>query len=114
MFTEIIITVTDVDAAIDFYADACRFKHVRTVVHEGMKVAELDAFGQRVTLVAGDQPSVQLVLETSNVRADHRRLTLLNATAEEPVAVVGGDWLPFADPAGNRLAYWKPSATESG
>ncbi len=111
MFSEIIITVTDVDAAIVFYADACRFKHVRTVVHEGAKVAELDASGQRVTLVAGEQPGVQLVLDTGNIRADHRRLTRLGATvADEPVAVVGGDWLPFEDPSGNHLAYWKPAS----
>lgn len=110
MFSEIIISVTDVDAAIDFYTEACRFKHVRTVVHEGAKVAELDAAGQRVTLVAGERPGIQLVMDTSNVRADHRRLTRLKAaTADQPVPVVGGEWLPFTDPSGNALAYWKPA-----
>ena len=110
MFSEIIITVTDVDAAIGFYADACRFKPVRTVVHEGAKVAELDALGQRVTLVAGDTPGIRLVLDTKNIRADHRRLSRVDApNASEPVPVVGGEWLPFTDPSGNELAYWKPA-----
>jgi catechol 2,3-dioxygenase-like lactoylglutathione lyase family enzyme len=110
MFSEIIISVTDVDAAIGFYTDACRFKHVRTVTHEGAKVAELDAFGQRVTLVAGERPGIQLVMETSNIRAGHRRLTRLGvARPDEAATVEGGQWLPFADPDGNPLAYWKPT-----
>ena len=108
MFSEIIITVTDVDAAIGFYTEACRFKHVRTIVHEGAKVAELDAGGQRVTLVGGDKADVRLVLEADNIRADHRRLTRLGVpTGGDPVEVVGGTWLPFSDPSGNSLAYWK-------
>ena len=110
MFSEIIITVADVDAAVGFYTEACRFRHVRTVVHEGAKAAELDAGGQRVTLVAGEHPSVRLVLHTGNVRADHRRLTRLGVLPEgEPATVVGGTWLPFADPSGNQLGYWKPA-----
>ena len=109
MFSEIIITVADVDAAIAFYGDACRFRHVRTVVHEGAKVAELDADGQRVTLVAGDEPSVRLVMDSDNIRAAHRRLQRVGArTTDDPVTVVGGEWLPFSDPSGNGLAFWKP------
>ena len=109
MFSEIIITVADVDAAIAFYSDACRFRHVRTVVHEGAKVAELDADGQRVTLVAGDEPGVRLVMDSDNIRASHRRLQRVGArTTDEPVSVVGGEWLPFSDPSGNGLAFWKP------
>lgn len=110
MFSEIIITVADVDAGVAFYTEACRFKHVRTVVHEGAKVVELDAGGQRVTVVAGEQPGVRLVLDSSNVRADYRRLTRLAAELDgEPADVAGGTWLGFRDPAGNPLAYWKPS-----
>jgi predicted enzyme related to lactoylglutathione lyase len=107
MFSEIIITVEDVDAAVAFYTEACRFTHVRTVVNEGAKVAELDADGQRVTLVVGE-PGVQLVLDADNIRADLRRLHRLGAPApDDPIAVIGGTWLPFADPSGNKLAYWK-------
>ena len=110
MFSEIIITVTDVDAAIAFYADACRFRHVRTVVHEGAKVAELDAGGQRVTVIAGDEPGVRLVMDSDNVRADLRRLHRVGATdAAEATAVIGGEWMPFSDPSGNALAFWKPT-----
>jgi predicted enzyme related to lactoylglutathione lyase len=108
MFSEIIITVEDVDAAVAFYTEACRFVHVRTIVNEGAKVAELDADGQRVTVVAGE-PGVQLVLEADHIRADLRRLHRLGAPApDEPITVIGGTWLPFADPSGNKLAYWKP------
>ena len=113
MFSEIIITVADVDAAIGFYTEACRFRHVRTVVHEGAKVAEMDAGGQRVTLIAGEQPSVRLVMNSGNVRADHRRLTRLGVeTPSDPADVIGGTWLPFVDPSGNALAYWKPTEAE--
>lgn len=112
MFSEIIITVADVDDAIGFYTEACRFRHVRTVVHEGAKAAEMDANGQRVTLVAGDKPSVRLVMDTANIRADHRRLTRVGAEVEgDPLTVVGGTWLSFMDPSGNSLGYWKPAET---
>lgn len=114
MFSEIIITVADVDAAVTFYTEACRFKHVRSVVHEGAKVAELDADGQRVTLVAGEQPGIRLVMDTKNIRADQRRLARLEVSTEgEPEDVVGGAWLGFSDPSGNPLAYWKPASDET-
>lgn len=112
MFSEIIITVTDVDEAIAFYTEACRFSHVRTVVHEGAKVAELDADGQRVTLLGGHQPGIRLVMDTKNVRADHRRLARLGVDgAGEPTEVVGGTWLAVDDPSGNNLAFWKPESS---
>lgn len=114
MFSEIIITVADVDAAVAFYTEACRFVHVRTIVNEGAKVAELDANGQRVTVVAGE-PGVQLVMDADNIRADLRRLHRLGAAApEEPTTVVGGTWLPFTDPSGNKLAFWKPDPPVEG
>ena len=115
MFSEIIITVTDVDAAAAFYTDVCRFKQVRSVTHEGATVVELDADGQRITLLGGDEPGVRLVMDTENIRADYRRLNRLNVPVDgEPADVVGGAWLPFADPAGNPLAYWKPAEPSDG
>ena len=110
MIAEIIITVTDVDAAIAFYTQACRCALVRTVEHEGATVAELDAEGQRITLVAGPEPGVRLVLDSSNPRADHRRLTRLGLdVGDEPTAVTGGTWIGFADPSGNPLGYFRPA-----
>lgn len=109
MFSEIIITVTDVDAALAFYTQACRFTHVRTVEHDGAAVAELDADGQRVTLVAGAQPGVRLVLDSTNPRADHRRLTRLGCdVGEQPRPVTGGTWIGFTDPDGTPLGYFRP------
>lgn len=109
MFTEIIITVADLDAGVSFYTEACRFNHVRTVVHDGARVVELDADGQRVTLVEGSEPGVRLVLPSENIRADHRRLTRLGVAGDDgPQPVTGGSWLGFTDPAGNALGYWKP------
>lgn len=108
MFSEIIITVADVDAAVTFYTEACRFTHVRTVEHEGAAVAELDADGQRVTLVAGPEPGVRLVLESTNPRADHRRLTRLGIdVGEDPTTAAGGTWIGFTDPSGNPLGYFR-------
>lgn len=113
MFSEIIITVADLDAAVSFYTEACRCSHVRTVLHEDARVVELDADGQRVTLIEGSEPGIRLVLASENIRADYRRLGRLGVDAAEgPVAVVGGSWLPFTDPSGNALAFWKPEAVD--
>jgi predicted enzyme related to lactoylglutathione lyase len=114
MFSEIIITVADVDAAVGFYTEACRWRHVRTVEHDGATAAELDAGGQRVTLIPGEHSSIRLVMDTGNIRADHRRLTRLGVqTGGDPVSAGDGTWLPFTDPAGNPLGYFKPTETDT-
>ncbi len=108
-FWEVIITVTDLDAAIAFYTDACRFRLVRTVDVDDVRVAELDAQGQRVTLVPGAAPGIQLVLPSGNARSEQRRLARNGRAAEvkAPVQAPGGTWVSFTDPSGNRLAYWQ-------
>lgn len=107
---EVIIQVGDVDAAVEFYGDVCGFEHVRTVEHEGARVAEMDAGGQRVSLVASRTPGVQLALASSDAAAARRRLKRLKVPmqAERPEDVDGASWLPFTDPWGNHLGYWQP------
>jgi len=107
---EVIIRVGDVDQAIAFYTGACRFKLVRTHDAGGGKVAELDAGGQRVTLVQGPAPGVHLALATEDARADHRRLRRrsIPTDGDKPLEVEGGTWVAFTDPWGNRLAFWQP------
>lgn len=108
--SEVIIQVGDVDAAVEFYVDVCGFEHVRTVEHDGAPVAELDAGGQRVTLVRSRDSGVQLALGSADVPAERRRLKRLKVpmATEQPDDVDGGAWLPFADPWGNKLGYWQP------
>ena len=109
MFSEIILTVPDVDAAVAFYTQVCRFALVRTLDHDGTTVAELDADGQRVTLVPGAQAGVRLVMDSANPRADHRRLTRHGLdVGEAPMAVAGGTWIGFTDPFGTGLGYFQP------
>lgn len=109
MFSEIIITVPDVDAAVAFYTQACRFSLVRTMEHDGATVAELDADGQRVTLMPGAEAGIRLVMGSTNPRADHRRLTRQGLdVGEAPASVTGGTWIGFEDPFGTPLGYFKP------
>ncbi|HWB72162.1 MAG TPA: VOC family protein [Egibacteraceae bacterium] len=112
---EVIVQVGDVEAAIAFYTDVVGFTYVRTVEHEGAKVVELDADGQRVTLVPSRAPGVRLALGTRDARAEQRRLRRAGVTmhAKSPVEVAGGAWLSFEDPWGNRLGYWQPPTPAS-
>lgn len=111
---EVIIQVGDVDAAVRFYTEGCGLRLVRTVTHEGSPVAELDAGGQRVTLIPAGAPGVVLALSAGeDLSAEGPRLAEAGATldAEEPVALEGGAWLPFRDPWGNRLGLWRSAGT---
>lgn len=107
---EVIIQVGDVEAAVSFYVDVCGFAHVRTVTHDGAQVAELDAGGQRISLVESPQAGVRLALATSDVAAARRRLKRMKVPmgAQQPEDVDGAAWLPFTDPWGNHLGYWQP------
>lgn len=107
--SEVIIHVGDVDDAVAFYVDVCGFEHVRTVEHEGERIAEMDAGGQRVSLVRGRKPGVELALASPDVAATRRRLKRLKVRMDtvEPQDVEGGAWLPFTDPWGNHLGYWQ-------
>ena len=106
---EVIIEVGDVATAVEFYTKVVGFKLVRTVEHGGRKAAELDADGQRVSLVGTGGPAVRFALRTADVRAEQRRLARhkVEHVAGEPVDAPGGSWLGFTDPWGNRLGYWQ-------
>lgn len=112
--SEVIIQVGDVEEAVAFYVDVCGFEHVRTVEHRGQQVAELDAGGQKVTLVAAAGPGLLLALDTDDVTAARRRLKRSGATVEADRAekIDGARWLPFRDPWGNRLGWWQPASDE--
>lgn len=105
---EVIIHVGDVDAAVTFYTKVCRMRFVRALEESGSAVAELDADGQRVTLVESKTAGVQLALETGDARAEHRRMKRRQVTSHgDPTEVDGGLWVGFEDPWGNRLGYWQ-------
>lgn len=106
---EVIIEVGDVTTAVDFYTKVVGFKLVRIVEHNGRKAAELDADGQRVSLVGTGTPGVRFALRSADVRADQRRLARhkVEHVAQTPAEVPGGVWLGFTDPWGNRLGYWQ-------
>jgi catechol 2,3-dioxygenase-like lactoylglutathione lyase family enzyme len=108
---EVIIEVGDIAEAVEFYTKVVGLKLVRIVEEGGAKAAELDADGQRVSLVASGGPGVRFALRTTNVRAERRRLGRhsVEPVPGEPVEAAGGAWLGFTDPWGNRLGYWQES-----
>lgn len=108
-FTEVVLQVGDVDAAVRFYTSAFGFRLIRTVPAGDAKVAELDAGGQRLTLVPARAPGVRLVLRSDDVDGDVPRIQRLGGTVEggEPVDGDGGRWLGVTDPWGNRLGCWQ-------
>lgn len=106
---EVIIGVGDVAEALRFYRDVCGFDHVRTEEQDGAEVVELDAGGQRVTLVAADEPGIRLVVAAGDLEQQRRRLRRRQVAlhTDRPVEVPGGAWLEFADPWGNRVGFWR-------
>jgi predicted enzyme related to lactoylglutathione lyase len=106
---EVIIEVGDVDSAITFYTEVVGLTHVRTVTQGDHRVAELDADGQRVTLVPGESPRIRLAFETASARGRQRRLDKHDVPVRNPglVEVPGGRWLGFADPWNNELGFWE-------
>jgi catechol 2,3-dioxygenase-like lactoylglutathione lyase family enzyme len=110
---EVIIEVGDVDAAISFYTEVIGLRHVRTVTQDDVRIAELEADGQRVTLLPSENPRVRLAFEAASARGRQRRLAKHEIAAHDPgpVDVPGGRWLGFADPWGNELGFWEVDAT---
>lgn len=106
---ELIIQVGDIEQAVAFYTKVVGLKHVRTVEHEGATVAELDADGQRVTLMPSSSPGMRLALQVPSIQARRRRLGREKVSMADggPVELAGGAWLSFTDPWGNQLGYWE-------
>jgi catechol 2,3-dioxygenase-like lactoylglutathione lyase family enzyme len=111
---EVIIAVGDLDEAVDFYTRVVGCKQVRTVDTGERSVIELDADGQRITLLRDDHPAVHLVFDTEDANRVHRRLRRRDVPtrAPQPVTVEGGAFVGFADPWGNRLAFWQDRSDE--
>lgn len=112
---EIIIEVGDVEEAIGFYTDVVGMRHVRTVEQGDARIAELDADGQRVSLVPAERPGIRLAVGSASVRGRERRLRKHEVAPDGGghVEVDGGRWLGFADPWGNRLGFWEDDAGAS-
>lgn len=107
---EVVIAVGDVDAAADFYRTVCGFAVVRVVGEGAGRVAELDADGQRVTLVARPAPGVVLAIATPDAREEAARIGRLRgarAQLGDPVQVEGGTWVQVTDPWGNHIGLWQ-------
>jgi catechol 2,3-dioxygenase-like lactoylglutathione lyase family enzyme len=113
---EVIIEVGDVEAAVAFSTEVVGMTHVRTVDSEHGAVAELDADGQRVSLVPSPAPTIRLALGTSSVRSRLRRLRTHKVTDHDPAPteVDGGRWLGFTDPWGHRLGFWEHDEEPDG
>jgi catechol 2,3-dioxygenase-like lactoylglutathione lyase family enzyme len=104
---EVIIAVGDLEQAVEFYTRVVGCRLVRTL--EGEPVVELDVDGQRITLLRDTAPGIHLVFPTDDAGRMHRRLKRRHVPTRsaKPVGVPGGAWLGFADPWGNRLAFWE-------
>lgn len=113
---EVIIEVGDVEAAVAFYTEVAGMVHVRTVDTQHGAVAELDADGQRVSLVPSRAPAIRLALGTPSVRGCLRRLRKQGVASHDPAPteIEGGRWLGFSDPWGNRLGFWEAEEASEG
>lgn len=105
---EIVLSVGDVDEAVRFYTEVVGFRLVRVVEQQGRTVAELDAGGQRVSLIPGPRAEVHVALATGDLSAARRQLQRSDAECDDqPTSTPEGTWLGFRDPWGNRLGLWE-------
>lgn len=105
---EVVLIVGDLDEAVRFYTEVVGLRLVRVADQEGGSVAELDADGTRLSLVAGQPPATHVALRTDDLAGDRRKLRRSNADCDaSPTATAEGTWLGFRDPWGNQLGLWE-------
>ena len=115
------VTVTDTDRAIDFYVGALGFEKVVDVpMGPGMRWVEVSLPGRETTIAIAPPPPGQsaggaqtgIILDTSDVDADHASLKAARVDVDEEVSRYGDPVPPMfwlRDPDGNSLAIVQPS-----
>jgi catechol 2,3-dioxygenase-like lactoylglutathione lyase family enzyme len=114
------VTVSDTDRAIDFYVGTLRFEKVVDVpMGEDMRWVEVAIHGTPTTIALAPPPQGQtaggsqtgIILDTTDVDADHAALKDAGVDVDEDVSRFGGPVPPMfwlRDPDGNSLIVVQP------
>jgi catechol 2,3-dioxygenase-like lactoylglutathione lyase family enzyme len=115
------VTVADTDRAIDFYVNTLGFEKVVDVpMGPGMRWVEVQLLGTPTTIALAPPPEGQeaggsqtgIILDTTDVDADHAALKAAGADVDEEVTRYGDPVPPMfwlRDPDGNSLIVVQPS-----
>jgi catechol 2,3-dioxygenase-like lactoylglutathione lyase family enzyme len=116
------VTVADTDRAIDFYVDTLGFeKLVDIPMGPGMRWVEVALPGTKTTIAIAPPPpgsaaggaQTGIILDTTDVDADHTSLKAAGVDVDDEVARWGGPVPPMfwlRDPDGNSLCIVEPEA----
>ena len=116
------VTVADTDRAIDFYVDTLGFeKVVDAPMGPGQRWVEVQLAGTPTTIALAPPPpgseaggaQTGIILDTTDVDADHAALKAAGADVDEEVTRYGGPVPPMfwvRDPDGNSLIVVQPSS----
>jgi len=114
------VTVADTDRAIDFYVGTLGFEKIVDVpMAPGMRWVEVAVAGTPTTVALAPPPpgktaggaETGIILDTTDVDADHAALRAAGVDADEEVARWGDPIPPMfwlRDPDGNSLAIVQP------
>jgi catechol 2,3-dioxygenase-like lactoylglutathione lyase family enzyme len=114
------VTVTDTDRAIDFYVDTLGFeKTVDVPMGDAGRWVEVALHGTPTTIALAPPPpgteaggsQTGIILDTSDVDADHAALRASGADVDDEVSRYGGPVPPMfwlRDPDGNSLIIVQP------
>ena len=107
----VMVPVTDVDRAKQFYTEQAGFTADYDVtVHEGLRFVQLTPPGSACSIALGegitDAPpgSARLQIVVSDVHAAHAELAERGADVSEVEVLDWGSFVYFSDPDGNRWA----------
>jgi catechol 2,3-dioxygenase-like lactoylglutathione lyase family enzyme len=115
------ITVADTDRALDFYVGTLGFEKVVDVpMGPGMRWVEVALAGTPTTIAIAPPPEGKtaggaetgIILDTTDVDADHAALKAAGVDVDEEVTRFGGPVPPMfwvRDPEGNSLIIVQPS-----
>src|SRR5437588_4210399 len=116
------VTVADTDRAIDFYVGTLGFEKVVDVpIGPGMRWVEVALPGTKTTVALAPPPPGQaaggaqtgIILDTSDVDADHAALKAAGVDVDDEVSRYGDPVPPMfwlRDPEGNSLGVVQPAS----
>ena len=115
------VTVADTDRALDFYVGTLGFeKVVDEPMGPGMRWVEVQLPGAETTIAIAPPPpgtpagatQTGIILDTTDVEADHAALKRAGADVDEEISRMGGPVPPMfwlRDPDGNSLIVVQPN-----
>ncbi len=116
------VTTADTDRALDFYVGVLGFEKAVDVPMgpEGMRWVEVQLPGAETTIAIAPPPpgtpaggsQTGIILDTTDVEADHAALKAAGADVDEEISRMGGPVPPMfwvRDPDGNSLIVVEPN-----